>query len=147
MKRRVIIILCLLTVLFGVAGYLWYGLLRGVRPAILPPPGDITDDFNNEDLPPGENKTELPLALADGFRIEVFAKNLPGARVMAFDDRGNMWVSRTKQGVVTMLDITQEGVTQHDIFKGLKNPHGLAFDLHNWNRLYIAEEDRISYAE
>ena len=147
-KSTVVIIVCIFIFLAIVSGYLWYGPFQGAKPAVLPSPGDIVDELDDrENLPPGENKTGFPLSLPDGFRIQIFAKNLPGARVMAFDDRGNMWVSRTKQGVVTMLDIDENGVTTHDIFKGLKSPHGLAFDLKNWNRLYIAEENRISYAE
>lgn len=88
------------------------------------------------------NMTGLPLNLPSGFAIETFAKNLPGARVMALDGFGNMWLSQTRQGIITRLDI-QDGkvIAQNAVLKNLNNPHGLAID---GNILYFAEEDKIS---
>ncbi|MDP3727214.1 MAG: PQQ-dependent sugar dehydrogenase, partial [bacterium] len=94
--------------------------------------------------PPAINETNLPLALPDGFKISIFARDLPEARVMRFDRFGNLWVSRTKEGAVTLLEITDgRVVSQDDIFTGLKNPHGLAFDPGEGLQLYIAEEHRL----
>jgi glucose/arabinose dehydrogenase len=89
-----------------------------------------------------QNTTGLKLALAKGFSIETFAKNLAGARVIARDSFGNFWVSQTSKGTITELEISGSKVkSQNVVFKNLKNPHGLAIDN---NVLYIAEETKIS---
>lgn len=94
---------------------------------------------------PGTDLTGLGLILPDNFKVEVFAKNLKGARVMEFDQDGNMWVSRTSEGRVTKLEI-KDGVVvgQNDVLRNLDNPHGLAFDPSNPNMLYFAEEGTIT---
>ncbi len=114
-----------------------------------------------------ENTTGLPLRLPPGFSIEIFAKNLPGARVMAFDPLGELWVSRTGENAVTLLTLNRDGsiISQGDVLKNLKRPHGLALDIvlgkertdAGWTdvggdksqnlkaiMLYIAEENKIS---
>lgn len=93
----------------------------------------------------GENVTDFPLTLPKGFRISVFAKNLAGARVMLFDSLGNMWVSRSTENVVTMLEI-QNGkvVEQKNVLTDLNNPHGLVIDPDDPFLMYIGEEDKIT---
>lgn len=100
---------------------------------------------------PGIDATGLGLAVPDDMRMEVFARNLAGARVMVRDNFGGMWVSRPSQGIVTLLEIGSGGTVtnQYDIFKGLKNPHGLAIgpsDVGSGSILYIAEERSIKRA-
>lgn len=140
-------------VIIAGARFYWDNL-RGVGPAILGPEEDIADLLDNtegrEDLEPTDRETHgdpvgFPLALPDGFSISIFAKNLPGARVMKLDARGNMWVSQTRQGQVSLLEV-EDGkvVSQNAVFRGLNNPHGLAFDPDDENTLYIAEEHRVS---
>jgi glucose/arabinose dehydrogenase len=95
----------------------------------------------------GKNSVSF-LSLPEDFSISVFAENVPGARVMAFDSMGNMWVSRTEYGAITLLTIENNNVTaQDDIFRNLNNPHGLAFDPQNPFLLYFAEEDSVSKVE
>jgi glucose/arabinose dehydrogenase len=143
------IILGLVLVVISLAGALggvfYWKNLRGAGPAFRSPTRDIVNE-----LEPGSvNKTEFPLKLPDGFSIEVFARDLPGARVIEFDVFGNMWVSQTSQGVVSLLEI-QDGkpVHQNAVFRNLKKPHGLAFqpgpDSELSTMLYIAEEHRVS---
>ncbi|MBI2053416.1 MAG: PQQ-dependent sugar dehydrogenase [Candidatus Sungbacteria bacterium] len=128
-----------IAVLVGVIFY--WSEMRGVWPAVNPPPSEKTEDAVSEPNP-AKNTTGLPLKLPDGFSIEIFAKNLPGARVMAFDGFGNMWVSRTSEGAVTLLEVQDGAVkNQSDIFRNLRKPHGLAFEDFI---LYIAEEHRVS---
>src|SRR3989344_9618652 len=75
--------------------------------------------------PPAINETNLPLALPDGFIISIFARDLPEARVMRFDRFGNLWVSRTKEGAGTLLEITDgRGVSQFVVLIGPRKPHG-----------------------
>ena len=83
--------------------------------------------------------------MPDGFSIEIFAKDLPGARVMEFDTFGNMWVSQTSAGVVSLLEVADGIVThQNVILRNLKKPHGLAFHPEQETILYVAEEHRVS---
>lgn len=143
----------ILGVLF-VAGFAFQKYVPGLRAPFFPPPKNITDGIpdnetpgSSEDtVPPGAiNETNLPLKLPAGFSISIFAKNLPGARVMAFDRFGNMWVSRTSDGAVALLEVGDDGNVrnQGDVFRDLKKPHGLAFDPELGTRLFIAEENRV----
>ncbi|MBI2024940.1 MAG: PQQ-dependent sugar dehydrogenase [Candidatus Harrisonbacteria bacterium] len=95
--------------------------------------------------PSEELSSPLPLNLPAGFKISIFAKDLPGARAMVFDQLGNMWVSRPSEGAVTLLEIENgQVVHQDDIFRGLNRPHGLAIYHRDPFELYIAETDKIS---
>ncbi len=136
-KRAAVVALAALALGFlawGV-GFSWRNL-RGVAPAVLPPPRDIAEAIK---------ETGMPLTLPAGFSISVFAKDLPGARVMAFDEFGNLWVSQTSEGVVSMLEL-QGGqvIRQQAVFRDLQRPHGLAFNPQSPGELYIAEEDKVS---
>ncbi|MBI4132582.1 MAG: PQQ-dependent sugar dehydrogenase [Candidatus Sungbacteria bacterium] len=144
-KKQIIIAAVLLAILGGFLAARKY--LPALRPALFPPSQDITEFLPEDSIPPqAVNETNLPLRLPPGFRISIFAKNLPGARVMRFDSFSNMWVSRTSEGAVTLLEIDRETGqvrNQGDIFIDLRKPHGLAFDPDHPLLLYIAEEDRI----
>lgn len=119
--------------------YYWHNL-RGAGPALRPPSKDIAEEIKK-----AENLTEFPLSLPDGFTISIFAKDLPGARVMAFDRLGNMWVSQPTEGKITQLEIRDGRVkNQNVVFTSLNRPHGLAFHHDNPLLLYIAESDKVS---
>lgn len=91
------------------------------------------------------NTSGLDLTLPAGFSIETFAEGLGGARVIVQDSLGNFWVSRPSAGIVSMLEVQDGKVTNTiDIFRGLRGPHGLAFDPAEPLMLYIAEEHRVS---
>jgi len=147
-----------IVILVGIAA--WIGIFawknfRGAAPAViqpdqkiedlLPPSGELPDETAPQNIPPAENETNMPLKLPSGFRVSIFAKNLPGARVMALDTLGNMWVSRPNANAVTLLEI-QEGkvANQNDTLVGLNHPHGLAFDPDEPLLLYIGEENKIT---
>lgn len=138
----------LLVVAYG--AYFYWSNLRGVGPALREAPRDIADIIPpaGDSAPPsGQNSTGMPLYLPDGFSISIFARALPAARVMLFDREGNVWLSRTRTGHVSLLEIKSgRSVSQNDIFRNLKNPHGLAFDPDDTGVLYVAEEDKISKA-
>src|SRR3989338_3267911 len=136
MKKNFILIAILAAVAAGVVFY--YKNLRGIWPAINPPPENITEIIK-------QNKTMYPLKLPKGFSISIFAQDLPGARVMAMDGIGNIWVSQTGEGKISLLEV-KDGIVQNksEIFKNLKKPHGLAFDPQDSFLLYFAEEDKIS---
>ena len=121
--------------------------LPGLRAPFGPPPEDITALIpGDSDLQPVINETGMPLKLPPGFSISIFAKDLPGARVMRLDRFGNMWVSRTSEGAVTLLEIdraTGKVAHQDDVFRDFRKPHGLAFDPEYGLILYIAEEHQV----
>ena len=155
MTNKKFFIACLLVSAFvavlslGVTFY-WKNL-RGIGPAIKPPVGNIAEELENPSTGSGQapgpavNETNFPLKLPDGFSIEIFAKNLLGARVMEFDTFGNMWVSQTSEGKVSLLEITDgKVVNQNAVFRNLRKPHGLVFDTEFETLLYIAEEHRVS---
>ena len=104
--------------------FLWRN--RGAAPALLPPrDGELVEG-------------ELGLNLPRDFSISVYAHDLPGARVIAFDDFNNMWVSRPSEGAVSMIEVATGKINQ--IFRDLNKPHGIA--IRN-NTIYIAEENQI----
>ena len=136
MKKTIIFITVIAVLAAGV--FFYYKNLRGVWPAISPPSENIAEIIK-------QNQTPYPLKLPYGFSISIFAEDLPGARVMAIDGIGNIWVSQTGEGKITLLEV-KDGIVQNksEIFKNLKKPHGLAFDPQDSFLLYFAEEDKIS---
>lgn len=136
-KLILVIILIIIGVISAIGASFYWKNLRGIGPSLEAPPQDINEVIN---------ATGMPLKLPAGFSIEIFAKNLPGARVMVFDDFGNMWISRTSKGIVSQLEIDRETgkvKRQGDVFRDLDNPHGLAFDPEFRFALYIAEEHQL----
>lgn len=146
MRRGVLTIVVL--AFFGLAAWAWrFGLpfWRGAEPAFLPPVAPSTTEPAATGTPQSQNLTGLPLKLPEGFSISTFAKDLPGARVLAFDSLGNGWVSQTSEGTVTNLEVRDGKVVgQQAIFRSLNRPHGLAFDPKDGTLLYLAEETKLS---
>lgn len=107
--------------------------LRGVAPAVLPPPVDVG------------NLTDLPLKLPKGMSASIFAKGLPGARVIVQGPDADFYVSQTSKGTVTAVTMGKGYVEagRRVVASGLKNPHGLTFDWKEPDMLYVATEDVI----
>ncbi|MDP2647959.1 MAG: PQQ-dependent sugar dehydrogenase [Candidatus Yanofskybacteria bacterium] len=124
----------------------YWSNLRGVWPGFLPDTNELVEQLPSDEFGPIEsNATDFPLSLKDGFSISILAKDIEGARVMAFDSSGNLWVSQTSQNAITQLEIKNgKVVSQKQVYRNLRRPHGLAFDPDNPSLLYIAEEHRIS---
>jgi glucose/arabinose dehydrogenase len=83
------------------------------------------------------------ISVPAGFRLEVFARDVGGARALALDPEGVLVVSIPSKGrVVALPDRAGSGRATHmvTILKGLDLPHGLAF-AHGF--LYVAETGRI----
>ena len=81
--------------------------------------------------------------LPAGFRISLFAAELPGARLMAFSPSGVLVVSLTEEGrVMALADPERTGRASHRyaLLEGLELPHGLAF---RGRDLYVAETGRV----
>ncbi|MEE9611181.1 MAG: sorbosone dehydrogenase family protein [Desulfatiglandales bacterium] len=83
------------------------------------------------------------LEVPEGFTISVYASGLESARFMAIDDNGDIYLSQTKKGKISVLrDLNGDGVADEalEYAEGLNLPHGLAFD-GDW--LYVAENDKV----
>jgi glucose/arabinose dehydrogenase len=79
------------------------------------------------------------LRLPAGFQIAVFARDLPGARFMAFSPSGVLVVSLTRAGRVMALSApgrAGQSSRSYVLIDGLQRPHGLAF---SGGDLYVAE--------
>ena len=98
--------------------------------------------YKNTSYPIAGDSNVSGLDVPPAFALRIFAKNVPGARVIAIDSFGNMWVSQTSEGTITQLDVKDGVVTgQRTVFKNLDKPHGLVIDN---NFLYFAEETKIT---
>ena len=88
------------------------------------------------------------LKLPDGFKIDIFAKDLTNPRVIEFDPAGRMLISETKAGRVSVLEDKDKNgsfESKSALIENLKSPHGLAFyKENNLTYLYIAETHQIT---
>jgi glucose/arabinose dehydrogenase len=150
MKKPVVIVFILLA-LVGLGAAAYYGQnFLGAGPAVLPPPRDLAHPLEKGEAAPAGAAVDpaaFPLRLPPGFSIGVFARGLPGARVLALDPNGNLLVSLTSQGrVVALPDKNGDGVADAavSLLDGLNQPHGLAFEPGEEPRLYVAETDQVA---
>ena len=98
----------------------------------LPPPTGFTKDEIEANL----KNIKLP----PGFKIELWADGLPGARQMAWGDNGTLYVgSFLNTNVYAVVD---EGgkKTVKTVLKGMKMPTGIAY---RDGALYVADIDKI----
>jgi glucose/arabinose dehydrogenase len=94
--------------------------------------------------PPSTATVAERLAAPTGMRVQVYSSDVPLVRVMLFTPEGDLIVSRTRAGVVSLLerDRDADGIADGHrvLFENLDGPHGLA--LHDgW--LYVAERTAI----
>jgi len=82
------------------------------------------------------NDEVLSLNVPKGFSISIFAKNLPGARVLAWDPKGRLVVSQTSEGKISAIQNSQTNT----ILSRLNKPHGIVFKN---DKLYVAENDGV----
>ncbi len=134
MKKPVVIIGIILAAA-GLGAAAYYG--QYVRVAGLP----------EEAKRPGGEPASFPLKLPPGFSGGIFARGLPGARVLALDPGGTLLVSLTSQGrVVALPDTNGDGVADAvvTVLEGLNHPHGLAFEPGEEPRLFVAETGQVA---
>lgn len=84
------------------------------------------------------------ISLPPGFKAEIFADNVPGARSLATGEQGTIFVGTRNEGTVYALkDTNGDGYSdeQWTIAEGLFMPNGVAF---RNGSLYVAEVDRIT---
>ena len=78
------------------------------------------------------------IKLPPGFRITVYADNLPRARSLALGERGTLFVGSSEGNIYA---VPAGGGAAHSVARGLNAPHGVAF--HN-GALYVGENGRIT---
>lgn len=135
MKKILLIIFIGILLYFG---YKYFPTALGIYRANAPAKEDITTliPSSTETPKPGQNQTNLPLKVPDGYAISIYAKDLTNPRDMILDPTGVILVSETSAGrVVALLGSGPEIVAG-----GLNKPHGLAF---SGDKLYIAETDKV----
>lgn len=124
MLRKRVSITVAVALLLCIGGYYAYRYVKFTPPAFLirlvtaqkPPPP----------LPVGDI---APLVVPEGFTARIFARDLPGVRVITRDQKGTMLVSLMNDGkVVALPDADSNGVADSriTILEGLNKPHGLA---------------------
>ena len=147
--------LILISILIVAAGLTWAGLfywqnLRGAGPAFKPPPQNIAKQLEPPAGPPQAKWNEIdeaPLKLPPGFAISIYARDLPGARVLCLDPAGTLLVSLTRRGQVVALPETQsrgKADAAVTVLAGLNRPHGLAFGPGEHPQLYVAETTEVA---
>lgn len=93
-----------------------------------------------------QSETSLPLDrlhLPEGFKIEVYAEGLDGARSMAMGDDGTLFVGTRNEGVVYAVKDTDgdyKADESYVIAKDLEQPNGVAF---KDGALYVAAVSRL----
>lgn len=137
-------LLCSIVALVLLAVFFWKNL-RGIKPALLDPSQDIVPLI--EDAQADGGAGDIPLKLAPGSSLSLYAKGLGNPRVMVFDPSGTLLVSIPSQGkVVALPDQNRDSVADRPVtvVSGLKRPHGMAFRCAPDCKLYIAEEDAVN---
>lgn len=103
--------------------------------------------------PGGSNKKDIRAAKADvkleqiklpaGFKIEVWAADVPNARSMAISDNGIVFVgNRQEKNVYALVDENGDGKADYKftLAEGLRMPNGVAY---KDGDLYVAEVSRV----
>jgi glucose/arabinose dehydrogenase len=92
----------------------------------------------------GKSAKDLPvdkLKVPSGFKVEVWAEGMPGARSMALGDKGTLFVgTRQLKEVYAVVDRGGKREVK-TLLKGLDSPNGLVFSK---GTLYVAERNRIT---
>lgn len=89
---------------------------------------------------PADPRLQVPA----GFRLTVFAQDLPSARDLQFSPGGTLLLSQRTQGkVVALPDQNQDGQADRvvELLTGIQNPHGLAF---RDGKLFVASERAVN---
>jgi glucose/arabinose dehydrogenase/cytochrome c2 len=113
----------------------------------LPPPFATPSTRNSPQLI--ARPADAALVLPPGFHIEPFATHLMGPRKMLLAPNGDILVSETNGGRISVLHPAPDGAhaAGADVYlQGLKQPFGLAFypNAANPQWLYIAETNRVT---
>lgn len=122
------------------------GRVHKIDLAALPAPFATPSARNNPKLVPRPAYAQL--LVPKGFKVGLFAKDLEGPRKIAVTPGGELFVTETRGGRVSVLHPAPDGRTSSnaDVFaQGLDKPFGIAFypnaESPQW--LYVAETNRV----
>jgi len=96
---------------------------------------------NNNSSPTVQDDSDIKLP--PGFRIQVFASDVPGARSMSLSPNGTLFVGTRGTGTVyAVLDKNKDSKADEviELATGLESPNGVAF---RNGALYVAENSRV----
>ena len=89
---------------------------------------------------PVDKITISKLRVPDGFKVEVWAHGMPGARMMVRGDKGTIFVGTRVIGKVYAVS-DKGGTREHKVIaEGMKQPNGVAF---NDGSLYVISIDQV----
>lgn len=143
---KIILSIIAVFLLLGGVGFIAYQKIGDIRPALLPATGKLADSLtqNQPNAAVGE-RVDMPLKVADGLRVGLFARDLGKARGMAFSPEGVLLVSdmNGKGTIYALPDKNGDGIADEKIavVEGLNNTHGFAF---YQDKLYVTEKTRVS---
>jgi glucose/arabinose dehydrogenase/cytochrome c553 len=93
---------------------------------------------------PAAETLKARLKVPDGYKVGIFARDVPNARMMRITETGDLVITSNRTGSVFLLyrDENGDGISDGRslLLSGLREPHGVAF---NEGYLYIAEETQI----
>lgn len=99
---------------------------------------------NKKDIRTAKAKVNLnQIKLPEGFKIDVWAADVPNARSMAISDNGIVFVgNRQEKNVYALVDENADGKADYKfvLAEGLRMPNGVAY---KDGDLYVAEVNRI----
>ncbi|HEV7702457.1 MAG TPA: PQQ-dependent sugar dehydrogenase [Candidatus Paceibacterota bacterium] len=140
--KKLIAIILALIILAGIGFIIFKKHIGGIS---IP---SRTDNIAKQNPAGGEEVSFLKAP--DGFRVSLYAKGLPGARVIEIDPKGRILVSETSEGkIMALSDTDSDGVAdqQKVLQSGLESPHGMAFKCAEDNSdncsLYVAERNQL----
>jgi len=111
----------------------------------LPPPFDTASATNSPKLI--DRPANAQLRVPAGFKVDVFASNVEGARAMKLAPNGDIFLTETRGGFVKVLRPSADGATAASVTtfaQGLDLPFGIAFYPAKSPRwLYVAETNRV----
>jgi hypothetical protein len=122
------------------------GRVHKIDLATLPAPFASASARNSPKLVPRPAYAQL--LVPEGFKVGLFAKDLEGPRRMLATPNGDVFVTETRGGQVTVLHPAEDGrsAPTRDVFAaGLDRPFGIAFypNADNPTWLYVAENNRV----
>jgi glucose/arabinose dehydrogenase len=75
-----------------------------------------------------------------GFKVSVYAANVPSAREMAWGDNGTLFVGSNDGGIISAVQNQDGKKVVKTIIKGLRQPTGVAYTNHT---LYVIDIDKL----
>lgn len=139
MKRSLLVFGAIIVLLVG--GYFAFEYLKEKPPTAL-----IELLTKSKPPPPLPEGPAAPLTVPPGFVASIYARDVPGARVMTRDQKGTFLVSSTKEGkIFALADTNGDGMVDRTItvLAGLKQPHGIFVRCNEMGEepcvLYVAE--------